>query len=233
MSFLAQLGRTGAKRLAPGARVLYQTEQLRNYAEAPRPAGGAEDDIVLSSFRKQQQQFKQLMSGLQNISIPLNGDAAAVKKYAAEVEGLKQKIGMPAVEEVIDAELEYKFACSGYDVRKFVAAALEGMEGSMDGASRDLLAAVEAAERESGAPLDSDNDKGWAVLSAKVGEIEARYGLQDKAKVRDDALFETYKNHIAGLRAQVEEDMDKARKADDLEWVAPDLAAFKAPYKLT
>ena len=35
------------------------------------------------------------------------------------------------------------------------------------------------------------------------------------------------------FRPQVGEDMDKARKADDLEWVAPDLAAFKAPYKLT
>lgn len=35
------------------------------------------------------------------------------------------QIGIPDVEEVIDAELNYKFACSGYDIRKFVATALE------------------------------------------------------------------------------------------------------------
>ena len=167
-------------------------------------AGGADDDIVLSSFKKQQSQFQQLMKGLQGITIPLDGDAAAVKKYAAEVEGLKAKIGMPAVEDVIDAELDYKLACSGYDVKKFVTAALEGMgAGAMEGAARDMLAAVEEAERASGAPLDGDNDKGWAVLSAKIGEIEGRYGLGDKAKVRDEALFDTYKKHIADLRAQV------------------------------
>lgn len=37
---------------------------------------------------------------LQNINLPLTGDDAAVKKYAAEVEALKAKIGMPDVEEV-------------------------------------------------------------------------------------------------------------------------------------
>ena len=36
----------------------------------------------------------------QNISLPLTGDDAAIKKYAADVEALKAKIGMPDVEEV-------------------------------------------------------------------------------------------------------------------------------------
>lgn len=35
---------------------------------------------------------------------------------------------MPDVEEVIDAELEYKFATSNYDVRKFVTSSVEGLE---------------------------------------------------------------------------------------------------------
>ena len=36
----------------------------------------------------------------QSINLPLTGDDAAIKKYAAEVEALKKKIGMPDVEEV-------------------------------------------------------------------------------------------------------------------------------------
>lgn len=69
---------------------------------------------------------------------------------------------MPDVEEVIDAELNYKFACSGYDVRKFVATALEDVEG-MDELVNDVLAAVDAAEKQSGRELDGDNHQGWEV----------------------------------------------------------------------
>lgn len=131
MSLLAQLGRTGAKRLvracrmqmsaalggppsstktsfrrtlphvqAPaGARVLSQTEQFRQFAATPAPPaaqGGccrpraaatplpcgfiivscrlgmtcecmhpADEDVVLTAFRQSQQQYQQLMSGLQ------------------------------------------------------------------------------------------------------------------------------------------------------------------------
>ena len=75
---------------------------------------------------------------------------------------------MPDVEEVIDAELTYKFACSDYDVRKFVSAALEGLDG-MDGLADELLAAVDEAERTSGRELDGENDKGWEVGGRGAG----------------------------------------------------------------
>lgn len=129
MAFLAQLGRTGAKRLVrtadgacgwklkcpafaglltgartgiaqvPSTRALCQTEQLRYFAAEPAapaadgafetrhdaapsvllhteslappcwlrplPCAAADDDIVLSSFRKQQRQYQSMMQGLQ------------------------------------------------------------------------------------------------------------------------------------------------------------------------
>lgn len=37
---------------------------------------------------------------MQNINLPLTGDDAAIRKYAADVEALKKQIGMPDVEEV-------------------------------------------------------------------------------------------------------------------------------------
>lgn len=42
----------------------------------------------------------------QSINLPLTGDDAAIKKYAAEVEALKKKIGMPDVEEVRRRDLQ-------------------------------------------------------------------------------------------------------------------------------
>lgn len=229
MSLLAHIGRTGAKRLAPAsARALSQSEQFRQFAAAPAAPAAQDEDVVLSSFRQSQQQYQQLMQGLQNITLPLTGDAAAIKKYAADVEALKKQIGMPDVEDVISAELDYKFACSGYDVRSFVGAALESMSlgGGLEAAKAELLAAVDEAERTSGAELGGGNDKGWQVLTSKLGEIERKYGLGDQGKVRDDAIFDMYKAHIAQLRTQVVDDMNKAR-TDDLADVQPNLAGLK------
>ena len=174
----------------------------------------------------------------QNITLPLTGDDAAIKKYAADVEALKKQIGMPDVEDVsrpgccwpcrcplpslsgiirfacctccaaglaacasiqclttqrhpcpapccpaplqvISAELDYKFACSGYDVRSFVGAALESMSlgGGLEAAKAELLAAVDEAERTSGAELGGGNDKGWQVQASAAGEWAAAGGL--------------------------------------------------------
>jgi hypothetical protein len=136
---------------------------------------------------------------------------------------------MPDVEAVISAELDYKLAVAGADVRKFVASAVEGLEltGPLGDAVPDLIAAVDEAERASGRPLDAANDKGWQVFSARLAEIEKKYGLADKAKVRDQAVFDMYKKHLASLKATVEEDVDKARRADGLEYIKTDLAAMK------
>jgi hypothetical protein len=106
--------------------------------------------------------------------------------------------------QVISAELDYKFACSGYDVRAFVVEALDGMNlgGSMAAAKAELLAAVDEAEKASGGDLNG-SEKGWQVLASKLGEIEKKYGLADKGKVRDEAIFEMYKQHIHQLRSTV------------------------------
>lgn len=82
--------------------------------------------------------------------------------------------------------------------------ALEGMNlgGSMAAAKSELLAAVEAAEKASGGDLNG-SEKGWQVLTSKLKEIEKKYGLVDKGKVREEAIFEMYKQHIHQLRSTV------------------------------
>lgn len=107
--------------------------------------------------------------------------------------------------QVISAELDYKFACTGYAVRQFVTEALESMSlgGSMAAAKAEIMAALDEAEKAGGGELDSANEKGWQVLTAKLGEIEKKYGLADKGKVREEAIFEMYKQHINQLRTTV------------------------------
>ena len=161
--------------------------------------------------------------------MPLTGDDAAVKKYAQEVEALKKRVGMADYEDVLNAQMDYAFACAGYDVRKFVSSVLEDLElsGHLDAAAKETLAAVEEAEASSGRELDGTNDKGWATLTQKIGQIEAKHGLQDKAKVREEAIFEMYKKHITSLKEAVVGDVDKASKASNLDYIKPDLAVLK------
>jgi hypothetical protein len=70
----------------------------------------------------------------------------------------------PTPPQVIKAELDYKYACAGNDVRAFVSEALEGVSGGgLAAAKADLLAAVEAAEKAGGGELSPANEKGWQV----------------------------------------------------------------------
>ena len=47
------------------------------------------------------------------------------------------------------------------------------------------------------------------LLTSKLGELEKKYGLGDREKVREAAVFEMYKAHIKDLRTAVEEDVAK------------------------
>jgi hypothetical protein len=185
--------------------------------------------LVLASFKKSQQQYQAMMQGLQNIPVPLAGDAAAVKKYAQDVEALKKKVGMPDYEEILNAQLEYAFACSNFDVKKFVNSVIDDLNlgsGELEGVAAEIAAAVDAAETASGKELDVGNDKGWAALTQSIAEIERKHGLADRAKVREEAVLDMYQKHIASLRDAVTAEVEKANKADDLNMQA-DLGKLK------
>lgn len=178
----------------------------------------------------QADETSRLSSLLQSIPVPLTGDDGAVKKYAKEVEALKKKVGMADYEEVLDAQMDFAFACAGYDVRKFVDSVLEDLDvsgGPLDGIAKEIVAAVQEAEASSGRELDASNDKGWAALGQKITDIERKHGLADKAKVRDEAIFDMYKKHISSLREAVEGEVNKARTADNLEYIQPELSNLK------
>jgi hypothetical protein len=194
----------------------------------PRPA---DEDVVLSSFRKQQKQYAALMQGLQGIPVPLAGDDAAVAKYAADVEALRRRVGVPDYEELVAAQLDYALACAGGSVRAFVTSVIADMHldgGAAAGAAAELAAAVADAEASSGRELDGANDKGWAKLTAALSAIEAKHGLGDKARVREEAVLGMYRKHVAGLREAVAGELAKAAAAEpSLAGMGADLAALK------
>lgn len=162
----------------------------------------------------------------QTIPVPLSGDAAAVKKFAADVDALKKRVGMPD-----DADLEAALAAQRVkaargDVRRLVAAA--SVDGVDDGLLADVTAALEAAEKESGAALTDGNGKGWSVFANKLTAIAKARGLDDVAKVKADAAAATIADTVADLRAAAADAMSAAARRDGLdEAAAPSVASLK------
>lgn len=175
--------------------------------------------MVLTAFRTKQKQYQALLQGLQNISLPLEGDDAAIKKYAQEVEALKKKVGIADYEDILNANINYSFACAGYDVRKFVGTIFNELKLSSpetEAVAQQLAAAVEEAEKTSGSKLSAENSKGWSILTQKIKEIEDKHGLGDKAKVREESVFHMYQQHVASLREAVEAEVEQAGPAGNL-----------------
>lgn len=80
-----------------------------------------------------------------------------------------QQVGMPEVDDVVGATLNYKLKVARGNVRKFLASATEGVQlGQYSDVVDKILAAVDDIEAKTGAPLDSANEKGWKTLAKKV-----------------------------------------------------------------
>jgi hypothetical protein len=87
-------------------------------------------------------------------------------------------VGLPEVDELVGATLSYKLRCAHGNVRRFLAAATEGVElGAYGGVVTQIYAAVEEIEAKTGAPLDTSNEKGWKALQKRI-EARAAPALQ-------------------------------------------------------
>jgi hypothetical protein len=160
----------------------------------------------------------------QSIPVPLSGDPAAVKKFAADVEALKRKAGVPDEAELEAALVSFRLKASGGDVRKALAA-LTADDSDLDAA---LSAALEQAEKESGGALTDANAKGWALLASKVQALAKARGLDDVAKVKSEATVKMYAEALKSLRDGAADAVSAAARRDGLEGVVSvDAAALK------
>lgn len=121
---------------------------------------------------------------------------------------------------MVGATLNHKLRVAHGNVRKFLAAATEGVElGAYAGVVQQIYAAVEDIEAKTGAPLDASNDKGWKALQKRVEvrasprarqrhckagrwarllsavgmcvqAIQKEHGLDDYAKVKKESILE-------------------------------------------
>lgn len=79
------------------------------------------------------------------------------------------QIGMPGAEEILSSTMDHQMNVAGFNVRKFIGTAIEGIDlGPYAPVVEEISKAVDEIERETGAPLDGDNDKGWESLKKRV-----------------------------------------------------------------
>ena len=84
------------------------------------------------------------------------------------------QVGMPEVNDLVGATLNYKLKVAQGNVRKFLASATEGVQlGQYSDVVDKILAAVDEIEKKTGAPLDEANKEGWKALTTKVEVREA------------------------------------------------------------
>eukprot|EP00884_Botryococcus_braunii_P005663 jgi/Botrbrau1/15098/Bobra.0255s0010.2 len=142
-------------------------DRVRSYAAEPAQ-GDADEDLVLQSFREQQKQLRGFLDGFKSIDVPLDGDAKKVQKFANDVEALKKKLNIPPPEGVWRALLNYKARVAKGDPRKFLSAALEGVDpGPYSALLEELEGAITEAETEHGS-LELSNKKGWDAFAKKI-----------------------------------------------------------------
>ena len=166
----------------------------------------------------------QLSKQTQSIPVPLSGDPAAVKKFAADVEALKRKAGVPDEAELESALVAFRLKSSGGDLRKALAS-LTADDADLETALSTLL---EQAEKESGGALTDANAKGWSLLASKVQALAKSRGLDDVGKVKTEATVKMYADALAALREGAADAVAAAARRDGLEGVVSvDAAALK------
>ena len=171
----------------------------------------------------------------QNVAVPLTGDAAAAKKFAADVGALRAKVGAPDPADLVAATVEHGLKAAGGDVRRFLAGlASAGEGGGVDEALiADLGAALDAAEKEGGASLAGGGDgspaaaKAWAAFAAKVAALAKAKGLDDVARVREGAAVASAADALASLRGAAADAVEAAARRDGLAAGEVDLGALK------
>lgn len=230
MSLMALAGRGAFRQLRVATQSAPVAGCAKWFSAAPAAqAAGEDDDIVIQAFKEQTKQYKQVYEAAKKVTVPLNGDANAVKKYADEMQKIKKEAGALDPVEVAEARMDFDLECSGYNVRQFLGSfSAQGTLDNMGNAvMSDILALVDEVEQQTDAVLDGDNEEGWELFQKKVGDVGKKHGLDDLEKIKEQGILEQYAKTLDDLRTNAEEDMDVAKRKDGLEWVDIDSAQLK------
>ena len=119
-----------------------------------------------------------------NQAAPFCTEMGSVHVCTLDTAKLGMQVGMPEVDDVVGATLNYKLRVARGNVRKFLESATEGVQlGQYGEVVTKILAAVDEIEEKTGAPLDAANEQGWKTLAKKV-EVRATLSPCDSAPVR-------------------------------------------------
>lgn len=180
-----------------------------------------EPDVVIEAFKEQQQQYRALIDGSKHLQPPLNGDEAAIKKYATEIEALRKKIGMPEHHEVLRTRMAYDLKVADYDLSSFMASSTDGKNfGKLQPVVDELLAMSEG--------VDLSDRQAQQAFRSKVEALEKKHKLEPYEKTKEKSILEMYKLNLDQLRRDCQEEMDLVKRRDHLENIDVDAGSLRA-----
>merc|ERR1712216_81969 len=190
-----------------------------------------ESDVVVEVFKQQQTRFRALMEEHSKLKLPLDLDAAGVKAYAASLDGIKKKLGIPTtqsrIEEAVDNLVQGAYAKGEGSMRTLLTdvsalrAKMSAGDAHCDGM---LMAAVDKVEADIKGPLLLSDKKGMTAFKKEVAAIKAKVDLGGDTLAEDFKLEEA-KHMIATLKAKAVEDMEAAKRREGLAFVQAELKA--------
>ena len=186
-----------------------------------KAAAAGNDDVVASTFSKQQQQFRDFLDGAKKIKFPLGAtDEASIKAYAADLGALKKKVGVSSLGQRLDDMFEAEAAVAGGSVRAFLGSVSAGAGPETAGALNAALAEAEAAL---GGELKFSDKKAMKAFLAKVAPLAK--GLDDAA-LEKDAAYEEAASMVKNISEGVSEEINRAKSRDGLDSVNVDLKSM-------
>lgn len=191
-------------------------------ANAPK---GAEQDIIVTIFKEQQQKYRALMAAHDKLKVPIDGSDASLNAYIKSLDAIKTKLNIKPTKARIDdavvAMMENNATVA--DVRTLLAKAsalrAKMMVGDSNNTTADLMAVLDKIEASIGGPLLVADKKGMAMWSKELTALEKAAAFPDDATLTESVKVEEVTHMVKELKETAIEDMEIAKVRDGLTWV--------------
>lgn len=188
-------------------------------------AAAADEDIVVTIFKEQQQKFRALMDANSKLKIPLDGSDASLKTYMKSLDAIKTKLGVrPTATRINDAMVATMEAAATIgDVRSVLVKASElrtkMMVGDSKGTTDKLEAALNKIEASIGGPLLYTDKKGMGLWSKELAAMEKAAAFPDEATLVEAVKLEETTFMVNDIKQTALDDMETAKVRDGLPFV--------------
>lgn len=181
---------------------------------------------------KQQTQFRQYLTELEKINIPLSADNdQAVKDYSTSLKAIRQKVGFPSFSEKLASLLD-SVADDTDEIRTYLQEASTirreiGIEDTLK-AEEKMFSALDEVEKQIGKPLVAGDVPGIELFEEQLAAINSKLGLKesDLEVLEEEIELQFAKSDIEKFQKEASEKMETYKRRDGLEDVGVDLKSL-------